>query len=378
LSEEDLRGMSTSRMSRRDFLIGLAGAVVAGSAVYMTSRLIPVIPPTPAPKPVELTWFLYVGANQGVLEKQIIQDYMARNPHVKINVFQGSNVATYPKMVEAKRNNQPPIINAGYMNQPTTVQGDLDGMWLPLSMKNIPNAAETFERFRRPKDMGVPAQLAAMGITVNTRLVKDPPQSWAELFEDKYRGKLAFWKGTWYHLIMAARLNGGDENNIEPGFQAWKRAAKNIGVIFTSNAELQNLIIQNEVAVVMSYFASNTAVFANAGLPVKFIIPKEGAIAFPVYNQVVVGSSDEQKAVAEEVINILTSAETQANLAEVLLSAPMNRRAYNLLRDDIRKAIAFTPNDIDKMLNLDWIAIAKNQAEWAKRWDAEIAPLITG
>ena len=56
----------------------------------------------------------------------------------------------------------------------------------------------------------------------------DAPTSWADLWDPKFKGKLAMpdltASGSYQVLVMAAKINGGDENNIDPGFEAHEAA----------------------------------------------------------------------------------------------------------------------------------------------------------
>jgi len=58
------------------------------------------------------------------------------HPNVTIELFEGTNAETYPKMVAAKKTTpDQPFVNFGYFNQDVTSKGDIEDLWetLPIS-----------------------------------------------------------------------------------------------------------------------------------------------------------------------------------------------------------------------------------------------------
>src|SRR5882724_7619622 len=63
-----------------------------------------------------------------------------------------------------------------------------------------------------------------VGLTYNPDKVKNPPTSWADLWKPEYKGRVGITNlnstaGTGF-LVEIARMHGGSEANIEPGFKA--------------------------------------------------------------------------------------------------------------------------------------------------------------
>ncbi len=81
-----------------------------------------------------------------------------------------------------------------------------------------------------------------------------------------------------YTLIMFARMNGGGEKNIEPGFKVMKDRDQ------SQRAGLRAVARQDDGAVpvrpggqIAVWGTGRVQAFANTGFPVDFIYPKEGA-----------------------------------------------------------------------------------------------------
>jgi putative spermidine/putrescine transport system substrate-binding protein len=105
------------------------------------------------------------------------------------------------------------------------------------------------------------------------------PKSWSDLKKREYAGRLGITApqssmGT-AALVMLARINGGGEKNIEPGFQATKEIVPK-NTIFTWSSEMSNLFQLGDL-----WLAVNSANIAPAlrakGIPIRFALPLEGS-----------------------------------------------------------------------------------------------------
>ena len=99
----------------------------------------------------------------------------------------------------------------------------------------VPNLASIPKKFVDPRGLGVFCSGQIIGIAYNTEKIKNPPKNWNELLDPKYKGRvgLASMGSTLISVWMAeiARLNGGNEENIEPVFAWLKKLLPNVGAI---------------------------------------------------------------------------------------------------------------------------------------------------
>jgi putative spermidine/putrescine transport system substrate-binding protein len=324
--------------------------------------------PALAGEKVKLTMFIWAGANQGVVPREVVAEYLKANPHVEIEFYESNNSVTYPKMVAARKvSPDRPLINFGYFNVDATSQGDIDDMWLPLDPKNVSHMKDFIPSMRRKQDIGIGYGVTAIGVMYNKNMVKQSPASWAALWDAKHR--VTFFDTDWRPLIMAARLNGGDESNIEAGFKVWSQNAKNIVALARSNDQVKNLVVSGE-AHVAPWFRSIQSIWEKEGAPLGFAVPKEGMVAWPIYLQIAKGTTSAQKRVAEEIINELLSPKWNARYCELTNRAPGNRSAK--MAKDIESDPVYSRQNMEQLINLDWTTITRKQNEWRQRWDREV------
>jgi putative spermidine/putrescine transport system substrate-binding protein len=345
-------------VSRRSFLVsGLAAG--ASLASHRPAR---------AAAKVKLTMFIWAGAGQGVLPREVVASYLKSHPDVEIEFWESTNAVTYPKMLAAKQANpNAPLINFGYFNVDMSNRGDTDDMWVTMDPARIPAVGKINPSLRRPANKGIGYGIINVGIMYNKSLVKEPPTSWTALWDPKWRGKVTFFDNNFMPLVLAARLNGGSEKDIEPGFRVWAEQAKNIRALPTSNDQLKNILVTGE-AQIAPWFSAIWKFWADEGAPLGFANPREGAVAFPIYLQIVKGSSPDQIRVAEEVVTELLTAENNSRYAKLTHNIPAFPEPGMAQRVDE----ALNPKVLENAIWLDWGTMGQKASEWRQRWEKEV------
>ncbi|MBI4278098.1 MAG: extracellular solute-binding protein [Armatimonadetes bacterium] len=325
------------------------------------------LPPAAAAPRMKDSKLVFAGANPAVAPKEAAARHTRANPSVEIEITETTNVIMYPKMLAARQANpNAPLINFGFFNVDFANRGESDEMWLPLNPARIPNMSLVHPSLRRPGNVCIGHSISALGLIYNKTQMRTPPDSWTALWDARWRGKVAMFDNNFIPVVLAARLNGGNEQNIDPGFRVWAENAKNLRALITTNDALKNLIVSGE-ALFGPFFATIFKFWELEGAPLGFVAPKEGVVAFPIYLCIVKGSSPEQIAAAESVINDLLSPETNARYARLTFRVPGVAGAAMPQQEQI-----MTPKLLDKALWLDWKLMGEKASDWRRRWEREV------
>lgn len=319
-----------------------------------------------------LTLFVWSGLNLPVVAKEVAQSYMRTHPGIEIEVMEGQNFEVYPKMVSARKlTPTQPLVHFGYSNTQFTYQGDADDMWEAIDPNNVPNMKNVAEPYLRPGNRGVGFSIAPVGLMYNTRLVTQPPTSWTDMWNPRFKGKVTSIKYAWYTngLVVAARLNGGSERNIDPGYRLWAQNADQFVAFANSNVEVRDLVVRGD-AHIAAMFGGNALTWKNEGAPIEFVIPREGMISFPLFLVVVRGVTPAQKRLAEEVINLILSERWLARWAVLTLFVPTTKK--QIAPPSLRSLAMYNPAEISRAIQFDWATIAANETVWRERWDKEV------
>jgi len=367
------------RITRRELLrrTGTAGAVAGLGALGSVSPW-STISALAGPSRVELTQFIWIGGGQGVVPREVKQRYEKLHSNVSIELYEGTNAVTYPKIV-AQRQVDPnkPLINFGFFNVDAHTRGVLDDLWLPLDPKKIPNMAGVYERYRVKENKGIGWGLSGIGILHNRKLVKEPPVSWNDIFAPRFKGKVMLFDYAFAFngLLGVAYANGGNEKAIDVAFEKFSKAAQDgqFLALFTTNQQVKDGLARGE-ALVAPYFTSfaitwNGEDTAGDG-PFGYTVPREGMIAFTYYFQIIRGSSPEQVDVASDIINMYLWRDTIARYCNLTATIPSITGAK--LKPQYGMEPVFQPAAIEKAIQPDWAYIAQKTSEWRQRWDREV------
>ena len=107
------------------------------------------------------------------------------------------------------------------------------------------------------------------------------PTSWNDLKDPKFKKLLVIppINNTYglYTLMMFARMNGGGEKSIEPGFKVMKDEVNANVLAYEPSPGKMTELFQSGQAVLAVWGSGRVQSFANTGFPVDFVYPKEGA-----------------------------------------------------------------------------------------------------
>lgn len=339
-------------------------------AMSCLAGLLAVVAPQARAEPTKITFFIWAGSNQGVVPTEVINAYRAKHPDVTIDVLESNNTITYPKMVAARRTTPDnPLVHCGFFNVDSITRGDVDDMWESMDPAKIPNMTHVLPKYARPGNKGVAYQMSAIGLLYNKAAFPTPPDSWTALWSPANKGRVVMFDYDTRALVIAARLNGGSETNIDPGFKTWAEHADTIHALVDSNDAVKNMLASGE-ATIAPWFSSIALIWMKEGAPFGFVIPKEGAIGFPLYLAIAKGVTPAQRGVCEELINTLLDADNAGRYGQLTRGIPTVANA--VLTEEQKNTPGLNIEAADKAIVLDYSTIGQNTADWHRRWDREV------
>jgi putative spermidine/putrescine transport system substrate-binding protein len=243
----------------------------------------------------------------------------------------------------------------------------------------IENAAifdDVYEIAKMNTDRAVGAGFVATGLSYNADYFAqqgwDAPSSWNDLKDPKYAGKLVVPPITntygLHALLMMAKLNGGSESDVEPGFAQFEDSiAKNVLAFEPSSGKMSELFQNGEIAISV-WGSGRLKSLADTGFPGKFIYPEEGAVALMVAVCPVVES--DVPSLAQRLVQHFLKPEYQVLLAETVGFGPVNMKAE--LSPDLAEALPYGPERINALNAIDWTIVNPARGELTKQWTRRV------
>ncbi len=307
---------------------------------------------------VVMTW----GGNWGDSFKKAISEPFEKKFGIKVVLELQTTVrAAIPKLQAQKENPQIDVWTASMGG--VEAAGAL-GLLVPLTEELIPNMKEIYDHGKGPYSVGW--YTTPRGILYRSDLVNFEIREWKDLWDARLKNKMAcpdisFAGGQF--LLICALVGGGNERNIEPGFEMAKKLKPNMAMFFSSDSEAIKLLQAGEAGVTAMSLLPN----------VYPLLGKDARYKFPVPTTPLLGSTDQitiinpkKKELAAKLVNYMLSVEAQEALCFELGAAPIHKKGK------APKEVAYIIPSLQKMYKTDYDTINKNLAAWTDRWNREI------
>jgi len=264
---------------------------------------------------------------------------------------------------------------------PIGVMGAEMGLCATIDINKLPNVKDNMYDWCITKLGGdvkvLTTSIISPGLIYNADVFKQkgfpPPTSWNDLWKKEYSGRVSIVapESTMglSSLVCIARMEGGGENNIDPGFNKLKTLLPNIHTIHTWSTEGIKLMQLGEIWMMIQSQNIATAM-RKSGFPATWVAPKEGA---PMVNG---GVSIIEKApyqdVAYDYLNLYYSQEFQLPRMQESGTLPPLKTVWASLSEKVKADLPLTDKDLNKLINLDWVKINSEKQKWVERWKREM------
>ncbi|MGA2079129.1 MAG: ABC transporter substrate-binding protein [Holophaga sp.] len=318
----------------------------------------------------------FVVAGYGGAFEEVFKSHLAPAFEKKYNakiLFVSGNSSESLARAQAQRNN--PQMDVAFVDDGPSIQGAALGLWEPIDTTIVTNLKDMYDIAIHKGNLGVSTGAQATGLMYNTEIFKQngwaPPTSWGDIGRKEFAGHLIMPPiqndfGI-LSLLMLARINGGSESNINPGFDTIKKIRKNFLVFEPQPGKFSELFQSNQ-AWVGIWGSARVNTLAATGFPVKFVYPKEGC---PADNMgIVVIKGTKQRKLANEFVNYILDKEAQTVLAEYFFEGPFNKTVK--LKPEIAKNVPYGEEQIKKLYNPDWGLVGSVRPQWTERWNKDI------
>jgi putative spermidine/putrescine transport system substrate-binding protein len=343
-------------MTRLANLGALAGlAVLAGTLPAMAQQK-------------TLTVAAYGGVWEQDMREKVFPDF-EKKFGVKVEYVAGNSTDTLAKM-QAQKANQ--VIDVAIMDDGVMYQAIQLGFCTRIEGLDH---GDLYPAALFKDDKAVAVGQTGTGFMINTKVFKEKgwatPTSWNDLKDPKFKKQLVIppINNTYglYTLMMYARMNGGGEKNIEPGFKVMKNDVNPNVLVYEPSPGKMTELFQSGQANIAVWGTSRVQGFANTGFPVDFIYPDEGAPILLASACVVAKPS--VNPLAHEMIKALLSVGVQTALAKDMGNGPVSTKV-DITMPELK--MAPVGERAKKVITPDWDAINAQREDWTKRWNREV------
>lgn len=310
-----------------------------------------------AEEPKELIVSVFGGAYTDALKEKA--DLFEQEYNCKIIWLPGSGTEGHVRA----RNREADVVQ---MDAMFSARGVVEDLYVELDEASIPNLNNIYDKARISKYY-VATDIGFWIIGYNPKYVPQPT-SWFDLAKPEYKGKVSmrsFRDETISLIVLLAKLEGGDERNIDTGFKKMAEISKNIDFWYTGHPEALTLMKEEKI-----WFVNTTdgrlKWMQDEGASIESALPKEGY--FTMFSTISVVKDRPYIELAKAFVNWRLSVDAQLSMAR--LYSPVNKNVE--IPDDIPKILSHDPELIEKATLIDWEYAVTVLDEWNDRWEKEI------
>jgi len=315
----------------------------------------------------EVTVTLPGGTLEKVLRKSWVEPF-EKKYNAKVIVTTGLTMENLAKLRAQKGNPQVDVIG---FDPPGAIPAANEGLLEKLDPGRIPNLKDQYPFDIQKHGFFATQWLSNQALAYNTKFIKEPPKSWADLWKPEYKGKvllpdISTSHGVFFVSIVSKMQTGTDLYNTEAAFAMLKTLRANVLTFYTSHDQVAQLLNSGE-AWLVPWVSDRALTQVAAKAPIAITVPKEGAIYFT--SQIGIAKGSKNKDLAEKYFDVAISAEAQLMNAKEAFLGPANSKVK--LEGYLAETLAYGEN-LKKLVAPDWNKLDQVRNDWTERWNREI------
>lgn len=264
--------------------------------------------------------------------------------------------------------------NLAYL--PIAVQ---EGLLEPIDTSMLENWNDLLSRFKDLDDIrsngqvyGVPWTWGATAMVYNTEVYPDGIDSMQVFWDPKYAGQIAWWDS--YEDTMAlVGIAMGDPDPYHPKDlnavkQKMMELMPQVKTLWASEDEFDKLFANKDISLGVFWSGSASRAATVMGLPMKFVIPKEGAIAW-IDTWAIAKDAPNREAAYRWIDYMISSGFYIRWDTEVGAPAPTTQSSIDALpADAFNRAVMGDPQVISRLVWMQTVS-AEDRQQWNQIWE---------
>lgn len=320
---------------------------------------------------------VYGGYFKDSFDKNIFPEFTKATGIAVESIAEPTGEAWLVQLSQAARAGQAPA-DVSMMSQVAMLKGQANELWAPLDLDKIKNSSNLLDRFINKYPDGRVAGIGAVSwyitLVTNTDVYKEPPTSWAALWDPANKDKLGLLAlvSNSFLLDVTAKtyFDGPEILDTEEGilkvFDKLAEVKPNVRLWYRDEAQFEQALKSGEIPM-GQYYHDVTGLAAADGNPVRSTFPKEGGIQDA--GSWALSSASKKSEEAHVFIDYMCQPAIQATLARKVGTSPtVKRDSMDLTAEEF----AAVSSDIDPVIPR--FAMYQTRADWLnQKWTEMIA-----
>ena len=297
---------------------------------------------------------------------------MKANPDIKITYYAPGNSAAILGALRAQK--AAPQVDVAIMDISIGKAGSDEGLFDPIDEKVSPHVKNLYPQALMPNANLAGITFDSLVLVYDKTKFKEQPKSWRALWDPAVERKVALSAAPDILgialTVMLEKMAGGTawNQNLDKGIKEMETLAPRV-LTWDPKPDLWNMIMSQQAAISVGYNARSQVFSEQQGSVLAATIPDEGTL-FQI-NAVTLVKGAPQAAAARKLVDHMLSPATQKAFAETMFYGPTNKTTQL----DPTAAKRISPSDMSKVVNVDWLELAKIREKMTQEWRRKVIPL---
>ncbi|KSV62244.1 hypothetical protein N182_37530 [Sinorhizobium sp. GL2] len=309
------------------------------------------------------------GGFDEAMRKTVVEPFIAGHPDVTV-IFAPPAYAA-EQIVKFRASQGRSGVDLSMVAGGWQIQAINDGSYENIDPAKVSNIADLYPGTTMDGNYGPAIAMGRSGLAYLPAKAPKEPTSWEQLWDPAFKGHVAIPNPTHTAGLMLIdyirRQNGDDCGDDDATFARLAQLKAQEPMFYNLATQVRDGLANGSIWLAVN-FDSQISLLVEAGVDVKFVVPTEGALANPMFLNIVKGTGN--KDLANEFINYYIAPETQKRWAQAVYYGPTNR--LTKLEPPLANSVAYGEAGYAALKMPDWACIQKSQSRWADRWNREV------
>ncbi|BBK32285.1 putative spermidine/putrescine transport system substrate-binding protein [Stella humosa] len=320
------------------------------------------------PSSITVAWY---GGNWGDAFRACVAEPFTKATGIAVNAEIGTSTVTLAKLQQQKAN---PTIDVAWMDggiSELALAADVTDNLDAGAIRNLANTLPEAVYKSGATTYAVGTGYYSLGIAYNTQKVKTAPTSWNDLWKKEFEEAVTIPSPSNSSgvplIIFLSKIWGVPTSDLSATFKKIKELKP--ALFFDSSGAATNAYQSGE-AIIGAHFNVGAWDLTDKGLPIAFVVPKEGAWATDARLHLVKGTA--RKDAAQKFIDQALTPEAAACLADKLYLGP-SVKGVTIKQETARKLPWGETGSVKNLQLFDWAEINALRPKIVDTWNREIA-----
>jgi putative spermidine/putrescine transport system substrate-binding protein len=317
-----------------------------------------------------ITFAGYSGIFQENYQAAVIDPFMRKFPNIKVNYFPGASSAATLGMLRAQK--AAPQLDVALLDVSVAKAGTDEGLFEPLDKAAIPALGQLVPTAFQPGVAGAALTFDNLVLLYSPVAIKPAPTSWKILW-DKAQARQVAINGVpdivgVSLVLIANRMAGGDyRTSVEKGIASVAEMAPNV-LSWDPKPDAYSFIQNDQARLGVGWNARGQLYSQQSNGKLGAVLPDEGSL-FQI-NMIEAVKGSKQPEAVRTFLDYILGEEAQTAFTNRMFYAPTNGGAKPSAEALARTASS--PERMAKMLDVDWMAVAKIRERITELWRRQV------